>query len=167
MTPPAFSAVDLLVFDFDGVFTDNRVLVSQDGIESVFCWRSDGLGLVRVRSLGVQVLILSTETNPVVSARARKLGLDCRQGVGDKADTLRQVCEALRTPLERTLFVGNDINDIGAFKIAGIPVAVADAHPEVDPYVIYRTRALGGRGAVREVCDLVYHARIVGPGGPA
>jgi len=79
------SKVRLIFFDFDGVFTDNTVYVSQDGVETVRCWRSDGLGLTRLRKVGVQAFIISTETNPVVSARAHKLKLPCKQGVEDKA----------------------------------------------------------------------------------
>jgi 3-deoxy-D-manno-octulosonate 8-phosphate phosphatase (KDO 8-P phosphatase) len=72
--------VRLAVFDFDGVLTDNRVYVFEDGREAVACWRSDGFGLVRLQQTGVRVMVLSTEVNPVVSARCRKLKLDCVQG---------------------------------------------------------------------------------------
>ena len=152
-------AVRLIVFDFDGVFTDNTVYVTQEGIESVRCWRSDGLGLARLRTIGVHALIISTETNPVVSARAGKLKTPCLQGVEDKAAAILQTCQELGIALEHALFVGNDINDIPAFNSVGLPVAVADAHPDVYPHVVHRTERRGGFGAVREVCDLVFHAR--------
>lgn len=153
------AGVELVVFDFDGVFTDNTVYVSQEGGESVRCWRSDGLGLARLRDLGVPAFILSTERNPVVSARAEKLKLPCRQGVEDKAAAIMEICRELGAGPARTMFVGNDINDIPAFKVIGIPVAVADAYPEVDAHVVYRTRKAGGFGAVREVCDLIWLAK--------
>ena len=153
------AAVRLVAFDFDGVFTDNSVYVSQDGVESVRCWRSDGLGLSRLRGTGVQLLIISTEANPVVTARAQKLKLPCKQSVGDKAETILIACKELGIALENTMFVGNDINDIPVFNVVGLPVAVADAYPETYPHISYRTTKPGGYGAVREICDLIYNAK--------
>ena len=152
-------SVQLVVFDFDGVFTDNTVLVSQDGVESVRCWRSDGLGLARLESVGVPALILSTEANPVVTARAKKLKIGCIQAVEDKAAAITGLCADFGIALGDTMFVGNDINDIPAFRIVGHPVAVADAYDEVMPFVELQTRRAGGNGAVREVCDLIFAAR--------
>lgn len=153
------ATVRLIAFDFDGVFTDNTVYVSQDGVESVRCWRSDGLGLSRLHRVGVQTFIISTEDNPVVTARANKLKMACKQGVEDKAATILDVCRELEIEPTQTMFVGNDINDIPAFKSIGVPIAVADAYPEVSPHVLFRTEKPGGFGAVREICDLVFHAR--------
>ena len=153
------SAVRLIAFDFDGVFTDNAVFVTQDGVESVRCWRSDGLGLARLRSVGVQAFIISTETNSVVAARAEKLKLPCKLGVEDKAAGILATCRELQIDPQHTMFVGNDINDIPAFQSIGVPVGVADAYPEIYPYVLYRTQKPGGFGAVREICDLVFNAR--------
>jgi YrbI family 3-deoxy-D-manno-octulosonate 8-phosphate phosphatase len=155
-----FATVELIVFDFDGVFTDNTVAVTQDGVESVRCWRSDGLGLSRLREVGVKAFILSTEMNPVVTARANKLKMQCKQGVEDKAVAILDTCRELGIDPARTMFVGNDINDIPAFKSIGLAVAVADAYPEVMPHVLYRTEKPGGFGAVREVCDLVFYAKV-------
>jgi 3-deoxy-D-manno-octulosonate 8-phosphate phosphatase (KDO 8-P phosphatase) len=151
--------VQLIAFDFDGVFTDNTVYVSQDGMESVRCWRSDGLGLSRLRAAGVHAFIISTEVNPVVTARARKLDLLCRQGVDDKALAVRQACADFGVAPERTMFVGNDINDIPAFQVVGLPVGVADCHPDILPHVSFTTERPGGFGAVREVCDRVVAAK--------
>lgn len=156
------STVRLIAFDFDGVFTDNTVYVTQDGIESVRCWRSDGLGLARLRSIGVQAFIISTEANPVVAARAQKLKLPCKHGVEDKAASILATCQELRVDPKQTMFVGNDINDIPAFQSIGFPVGVADAYPEIYPYILYRTQKPGGFGAVREICDLVHNAKNVG-----
>lgn len=151
--------VRLVAFDFDGVFTDNTVYVTQDGIESVRCWRSDGIGLTRLRSTGVHTLILSTEINPVVSARAHKLKTPLKQGLEDKAVAILDTCRELGIEPEHAMFVGNDINDIPAFKAVGLPVAVGDSYPEIFPHVLYRTTKPGGYGAVREVCDLIFHAK--------
>jgi 3-deoxy-D-manno-octulosonate 8-phosphate phosphatase (KDO 8-P phosphatase) len=151
--------VRLVAFDFDGVFTDNTVYVNQDGIESVRCWRSDGLGLARLSTLGIQAVIISTEVNPVVSARALKLKLPFVQGVEDKAASILSICNELQIDPQQTMFVGNDINDIPAFQLVGIPVGVWDSYPDIYPYIIHRTSKPGGLGAVREVCDLVCNAR--------
>ena len=153
------ASVQLIVFDFDGVFTDNTVYVTQDGIESVRCWRSDGLGLSRLHKIGVRSFIISTEVNSVVKARANKLKMPCKQGVEDKAAAILDTCREMGIAPEHTMFVGNDINDIPAFESIGVPVAVADAYPEVDPHILFRTKKPGGFGAVREVCDLIYHAK--------
>ena len=153
------AAVRLVLFDFDGVFTDNAVWVTEDGVESVRCWRSDGLGLARLRVVGVHALIISTEKNPVVTARARKLALACKQGVADKALAVAESCRELEVEPAQTMFVGNDINDIPALKSVGFPVAVADAYPEVLAHVLYRTARPGGYGAVREICDLIFDAK--------
>lgn len=153
------ASVQLVAFDFDGVFTDNTVYVSQDGVESVRCWRSDGLGLSRLRSVGVKAFIISTEANPVVTARANKLKVPCKQAIEDKASAILKTCEELGIEPASTMFIGNDINDIPAFNAVGVPVAVADAHPETYPHVLYRTTKPGGFGAVREICDLIFNAK--------
>lgn len=153
------SEIELIVFDFDGVFTDNSVYVNEEGTESVRCWRSDGLGLERLRSIGVKLHIISTEINPVVSLRAKKLGLDCIQGSQNKASTIIDICRSYEVAQEKTMFVGNDINDIPAFQAVGISVAVADAYDEISSYVMLRTKKRGGMGAVREICDIVFEAK--------
>lgn len=144
----------LLVFDFDGVFTDNAVYVSEDGSETVRCSRSDGLGLSRLRTASrIELMVLSTEENPVVGARCRKLKLACVQGVPDKAARLAALASERGVPLARVAYVGNDINDAGCLRIAGLPIVVADALPEVRPLARLRTTVPGGHGAVREICD--------------
>lgn len=153
------SDIRLVAFDFDGVFTDNTVYVTQDGVESVRCWRSDGIGLTRLRSIGVQVLILSTEVNPVVAIRAKKLKTPCKQGIEDKAAAILEACREEGITINQAAFVGNDVNDIPAFKAVGLPIAVGDAYPEIFPHAIYRTVKSGGHGAVREICDLIFHAK--------
>lgn len=144
----------LIAFDFDGVFTDNRVWVSQDGTESVSCWRGDGLGLRKLDSLGIVSLIISTEVNPGVAARARKLGLRCFHGCEDKLGTLKEIAAESHLDLSEVAFVGNDINDLECLRSVGFPIVVRDAHPSVVPYGCYQTHVGGGRGAVREICDL-------------
>lgn len=153
-----------VVFDFDGVFTENRVLVDQNGTESVLCWRSDGLGLARLRDLGIKILIVSTELNPIVSVRAKKLMTQCIQGAGDKATVVAEWASSLGIALSQIAFVGNDINDIPAFKKVGLPIGVADSYDEITPFIRFRTNRPGGYGAVREVCDLIVKVRSDSPG---
>ena len=147
--------IKMMVFDFDGVFTDNRVIVSQDGTESVVCNRCDGIGLQAVRKMGVATLVISTEINPVVGARCKKLNLPCFQGCDDKVVVLKEQAAALDVTLDEVSFMGNDVNDAECLKIVGLPVCVADAHPDVADYALYTTRLPGGAGAVRELCDLI------------
>lgn len=159
MDKELLAQIELVAFDFDGVFTNNAVYVNQDGIETVRCTRSDGLGIARIIEKGVKVVIVSTEINPVVSSRAKKLKIDCYQAVKDKAIEILSICKEMNVPAEKTMFVGNDINDIPAFQVVGFPVCVYDSYPEILPYTIYKTAASGGRGAVREICDLIYFAK--------
>jgi len=147
--------VRLVAFDFDGVFTDNTVYVSQDGTEMVRCTRSDGLGVQALAALDIASVVISTETNPVVVARTRKLGIRCIQGCQDKRKALTDVLGELELTMEQTAFVGNDINDLDCLKAVGLPIVVADAHEDVVPHALYRTVTPGGHGAVREVCDLI------------
>ncbi len=156
--PKVLSSIKLIFFDFDGVFTDNFVYVSENGGESVKCWRSDGQGLNRVKSLGIKIYIISTEINPVVSVRAKKLNLDFYQGVENKSQTILKICQENHISPKNTIFVGNDINDISAFQTAGVAIGVADSHEEIYPYVDFLTKKNGGKGAVREICDLVFNA---------
>ena len=151
--------IKLAIFDFDGVFTDNKVLVSENGIESVTCCRSDGIGISRIAKIGVKSYVISTETNPVVEVRCKKLKISVIQGVNDKQEVIKNLCESLKLSPEECLFLGNDINDISALKFVGCPLAVADSYSEIEPYVIYKTKAKGGEGAVREICDLIYNCK--------
>lgn len=151
--------IKMMAFDFDGVFTDNRVIVSQDGFEAVVCNRSDGIGLQAVREMGIATLVISSEVNPVVSARCRKLNLPCFQGCDDKVGMLKEQAAGLGITLDEVSFVGNDINDLECLKIVGLPVCVADSHSDVAGYALYTTKLPGGAGAVRELCDLVVKAK--------
>lgn len=148
-------SLDLVVFDFDGVMTDNRVRIDQNGVESVIVNRADGLGVDRLRSLGVPMLILSTERSPVVAARGAKLGVEVVQDCPDKADELKNLCRDCGYDLDRVLFVGNDVNDLSALELVGYPVAPSDAHPAVLNLACIVTRAPGGAGVVRELADLI------------
>jgi 3-deoxy-D-manno-octulosonate 8-phosphate phosphatase (KDO 8-P phosphatase) len=153
--------VQIVAFDFDGVFTDNRVITSQDGTESVSCWRSDGIGISRLNKIGIKTVIISTETNPVVKIRAEKLKIQCYQAIEDKSAKILELCENYNISTKNTMFVGNDINDIPAFKSVGMPVGVQDCYLEIEPYILFKTNKPGGYGAVREICDLIYFAKTM------
>ena len=146
--------IRLVAFDFDGVFTDNTVYVFEDGREAVRCTRSDGIGLSKLRALDIATVIISTEPNPVVSARSRKLNIECIQNCQDKVEALDQVVKRLGLTFEQVAFVGNDINDLPCLTTVALPIVVGDAHPDVVSIGYYQTKHLGGHGAVREVCDL-------------
>lgn len=146
--------IRLIAFDFDGVFTDNMVFVFEDGSEAVRCCRGDGIGLQKLKGLGIETVIISTESNPVVSARAAKLKMRCFQNCEDKRKTLESIVKEAGIAMADVAFVGNDINDLACLTAVGLPIVVQDAHPDVIPLAAYRTSNLGGHGAVREVCDL-------------
>ena len=151
---PTAIDVDAVVTDFDGVHTDDRVLVAEDGSEFIVANRSDGMGVRLLREAGVPMLILSTEVNPVVSARARKLDVDVRHGLTDKASALVEWVEARGLDLERVAYLGNDVNDLACLDLVGWPIAVADAHPLVIAAARVVLTRRGGDGAVRELAEL-------------
>jgi YrbI family 3-deoxy-D-manno-octulosonate 8-phosphate phosphatase len=153
------SRVGLVALDFDGVLTDNRVWVDQTGTESVACHRGDGWGLRLLHEAGVPVVVISTEANPVVAARCRKLSVECVQGCEDKPAALKKHAESIGVSLDRTLFMGNDVNDLPCLSVVGLPAAVADAAPEVLAVARYVTVAGGGHGAVRELADWLLSGR--------
>ncbi|MEU3353269.1 acylneuraminate cytidylyltransferase [Streptomyces sp. NPDC037389] len=148
---PARGDVDAVVLDFDGTQTDDRVLIDADGRELVAVHRGDGLGVAALRRAGLAVLILSTETNPVVAARGRKLGVPVIHGSERKDVSLKQWCEEHGIDPQRVLYAGNDVNDLPCLGLVGWPVAVADAHGAVRAAARAVTVAPGGRGAVREI----------------
>jgi N-acylneuraminate cytidylyltransferase len=145
--------------DFDGVFTDNRVIVDQNGVESVCADRSDGLGFGLLKAqTPVECLIISKERNPVVAQRAAKLGIPVLQAVDDKATALKHAMRERNLAQEETIFVGNDVNDLPTLDIAGYFVAPADSHSEVLRRADLVLKNKGGRGALRELCDkLIAH----------
>jgi YrbI family 3-deoxy-D-manno-octulosonate 8-phosphate phosphatase len=153
------AALRFAVFDFDGVFTDNRVWTNERGEESVACWRGDALGLRRLDEVGVDYLILSTETNEAVSARARKIRAMCLQGIADKVPVLREQLAGRGVSFAETAYVGNDVNDAGCLELVGLPVVPVDAWPEVLPLARIVLTRRGGYGCVREFCDAVWQAK--------
>jgi N-acylneuraminate cytidylyltransferase len=154
---PMPQKVQLVICDFDGVITDNRVWVDQDGREMVAAYRSDSPRVKDLRERGIEVMIISSEPNPVVLARAKKMGVEAIHNVGfqDKGRVMREVLAQKNIPAENVIYIGNDINDLPCFEIAGWSVAVADAYPEVIRAADYVLKLPGGHGALRELCDLI------------
>lgn len=164
---PELARVRLLALDFDGVLTDNRVIVRETGEESVACHRGDGWGIARLREAGVDIIVISTETNGVVRARCAKLKLPCIDACDDKLAALRRAAAERGVDASRVAYVGNDVNDLPCLRWAGVPIVVADAEPEVRGAAALATSRPGGRGAVREVAEWILAARRAAVTEPA
>lgn len=152
---PNVDQVALLVYDFDGVMTDNKVMIDQDGRESVLVNRSDGLAVAEFRKLDVPQFILSTEANPVVLRRAEKLGIPCLNNCADKQAALQDHLQSHKIDSNKVVYCGNDINDLAVMETVGLPVAPADANWRIREIAKYVTRARGGEGVIRELYDLL------------
>jgi len=150
-----FSNIRALVTDFDGVHTDDCVWVDQNGVESVRCSRSDGMGIERLRKAGFPVLILSKETNAVVAKRADKLEIPVIQGEADKLSALEGWAAQNGIAITGICFVGNDVNDVEALEAAGLAVVPDDARKDAKSVADIILKSAGGHGAVREICDLL------------
>ena len=158
---PDWQSIHTIVFDFDGVFTDNKVWVDQDGRESVRCDRGDGLALDMLRQFVIQrdwrleFFILSKEKNPVVSSRARKLQASCVQGMSNKVDFLKSyLAENQKTP-QGLVYVGNDLNDLAAMRLSGFSIAPSDAHPLIRRQASLVLQQKGGEGFVRAFVEML------------
>ncbi len=151
--------IDAVVFDFDGVFTDNRVTINQHGEESAVASRGDGMGIGLLKKTGIPLLVLSKEPVPIVVHRCEKLGLECLHGVDDKLPMLTTWLSERGLDLANTVYMGNDINDLQCLAAVGCGVVPVDAHPDVLPVADLVLSHAGGHGAVRQLCDLVCHHR--------
>ncbi len=145
--------VDLICYDFDGVMTDNRVLVDETGREAVMVNRADGMAVAALRKLDIPQIILSTETNPVVAARARKLQIPVLQGLEEKGAVLTSYLAENGHDPAHTVFIGNDLNDLTAMRQVGLPIAPADAHPTIRSLAVFVTAARGGEGVIRDFLE--------------
>ena len=145
--------IDAFVFDFDGVLTNNIVHLDENGGEWVSCSRSDGLAFDALKKLNKSVYILSTEKNPVVTARAMKLKIPVLQGVTDKSLSLRELAKQENFNLQRVMYVGNDLNDFYAMKLCGFSLCPSDSHSKIIEISDATLKATGGNGAVREILE--------------
>ncbi|WP_418958715.1 cytidylyltransferase domain-containing protein [Streptomyces tritici] len=163
VTTPSLTDVDAVVLDFDGTQTDDRVLLDAEGHEFVAVHRGDGLGVAALRRAGVRLLILSTEQNAVVAARARKLRIPVLHGIDRKDRALKQWCDENGVDPQRVLYAGNDVNDLPCFRLVGWPVAVADAHDAVRAAARAVTTRRGGAGAIREIAGWLLGPELAAP----
>jgi YrbI family 3-deoxy-D-manno-octulosonate 8-phosphate phosphatase len=149
--------IKMIICDFDGVVTDNLVITDQDGKESVSASRSDSMHIKTLREKGIELMILSSEPNPVVMARAKKMSVDAIHNIGmqNKGLVMHELLEQKNIKAENVIFLGNDLNDLPCFEIAGWSVAVADAYPEVLRAADLVLTKTGGHGAIRELCEIV------------
>lgn len=154
---PMPGQIQLIVTDFDGVITDGRVWVDEEGREMVAASRSDSMRIRQLRERGIEVMILSSEVNPVVAARARKMGITAIQGVdlSGKGEALEMFLARAGMDPAAVVYLGNDFNDLPCFEVVGWSAAVADAYPEVQRAADLVLKTRGGYGALRELCDLI------------
>ena len=152
---PNWQSIHTIVFDFDGVFTDNKVWVDQHGKEAVRCDRGDGLAFDMLRRFVIQrnwkleYFILSKEKNPVVSSRASKLQFSCAQSVSNKVDYLKAYLAENQKTSQGLVYVGNDLNDLAAMRLSGFSIAPSDAHPLIQRQANLVLQQKGGVGFIR------------------
>jgi len=153
--------VDAFVFDFDGVLTNNQVHLDQHGTEWVSCSRSDGLAFDLLRKLNKPAYILSTEKNPVVSARANKLKITALQGVANKVTAIQQLAKEQDFDLAKICYIGNDLNDYRVMQQCGITACPADSHPIIKKLASINLKTQGGQGIVRELLEDVFNIDLI------
>ncbi len=162
--PPAVLAraaqIRVAAFDVDGTLTDGRLWYGEDGHEAKVFHAHDGLGLKRLQANGIAVALVTARISHPVALRAEELGIGhVYQGQGDKRACLRELLDALQLAPEQAAFTGDDLPDLPPMRLAGLAVAVANAHPWVAAAAHWQTAKSGGMGAAREVCDLILHAQ--------
>lgn len=161
---PRRNDIDLLIFDFDGVMTDNRVLVFDDGKEAVVCNRGDGLGIDMLRAAGLAMVIVSTEKNPVVEARAKKLRMPVHYGVADKQPLVRDLIAAENQDPARVAYVGNDLNDLGAMEEVGWRLCPQDSVQRIRESCDWIIPVDGGMGVIRHLAEMLLADALVTEG---
>ena len=153
--------IDALIFDFDGVLTDNRVHLDQNGNEFVSCNRSDGLAFIILEKIKKPTFIISTEKNNVVAARAKKLKTPVLFGIKNKSKALKKLSIKKTFNLDRTLYVGNDLNDYEAMKLCGYSACPSDSHKSIKKISTFKLDAKGGSGVVRELIEDIMSLNLI------
>jgi len=153
--------IEALIFDFDGVMTDNLVYVDQNGKESVRCSRADGLAFDALRKLNKPCFIISTEKNPTVTMRANKLKIPLIQGVVNKAEVIKGLASSHNFKLKNILYVGNDLNDYYVMKICGYSACPADSHFRIKEVSDITIKKNGGDGVVRSLLEDVLNLDLI------
>jgi N-acylneuraminate cytidylyltransferase len=147
--------IKAIVFDFDGVMTDDQVYITETGEEMVMASRSDGMGISALKNAGLKLLILSKERNPVVARRAEKLQIEVIQACDNKLEALTEWLSKNKLPLSQCAYVGNDINDLQCMQAVKLAIAPIDAHPQATQAAHWRLTRAGGKGAIRELSDAI------------
>ncbi len=147
--------IRLALYDFDGVMTDNKVMIDENGFESVIVNRSDGLAVKLINELNVKQIIISSESNKVVNKRAQKLGIECKQNVENKASAVEKLSKDLSIMKDEIAFIGNDLNDFEAMKIVGFPLCPSDASQEIKDISKEILPSKGGSGVIRDFYDFL------------
>lgn len=153
--------IKLLIYDCDGVLTDNKVIVDENGNESVSFNRSDGLAINHIKKLGLSQLVLSGEVNPVVTKRCEKLKIEAITGSDNKEMTMREYCEKRNISIKDVMFIGNDLNDLGPMHIAGYCGCPSDAEDEIKEISQWISTRKGGDGVIRELLRVITNARKI------
>ncbi|MBI88604.1 MAG: haloacid dehalogenase [Candidatus Marinimicrobia bacterium] len=149
------NTLDLIVYDFDGVMTNDYAYIDNKGNEFVQVSRKDGLGVSLIKKLGIKQIIMSSEHNKVVTSRAEKLNIKCIQGIKNKKDTLSKYCVENNFDLEKVGFIGNDLNDLEAMSVVGKSFCPADANKKIKDVANFVMNTNGGNGVIRELYDLI------------
>ena len=150
--------VELVVFDFDGVMTDDIVYVNQAGVEMVAANRRDGMGISLMHKAGIKMIVMSSEKNLVVKERCKKLNLPVIQGIEEKSSILQNYLDEKNIDNNNVIYIGNDVNDLPCFPIVGCAFVPSDAHPSALRQADIVLQHKGGNGAVREICDLILNS---------
>ena len=153
--------VDVIIFDFDGVLTDNFVYLNDSGEESIKCSRSDGLAFDVLRKLSKFVFILSTEKNKVVSERAKKLKVEVIQSIDNKLEAINFIMKQSNSTLDRTLYIGNDLNDYNIMKLCGHTACPSDSHELIKDISKFVLNSRGGDGVAREIIEDVFGLNLL------
>ena len=153
--------VDAFVFDFDGVLTNNLVHLNQDGKEWVSCSRADGLAFDLLRKLNKPAYILSTEKNPVVSARAKKLRVPVLQGIDNKVDAVKDLVYREGFELQKIFYIGNDLNDYRVMQLCGYSACPADSHSKIKQIATFVLSTKGGNGIARELLEDIIKLNLI------
>ncbi|MEK7536884.1 MAG: HAD hydrolase family protein [Patescibacteria group bacterium] len=153
--------IKLFALDFDGVFTDAKVYLNQDGIETVVCSRRDSLGMNLLKKEGIKFVVISMESSPVVAKRCEKLKIEMLYSPDDKLSSFKSLIKRERMNIEEVAYMGDDLNDLDCLKYAGVAFTVKDGASECLKIADYATKRQGGDHALREVCDLILGARKV------
>tara|TARA_B100001142_G_C13938867_1_gene502376 strand:- start:27 stop:533 length:507 start_codon:yes stop_codon:yes gene_type:complete len=153
--------IEIIIFDFDGVLTNNKVYLNDKGEEFVSCNRSDGLAFNALKKMNTRVIIVSSEKNEVVTARGTKLGIEVFQGIGEKLNFIENLAESERFDLEKVLYIGNDLNDFKIMERVRFTACPADSHPEIKKISGNILNTNGGNGVAREIVEVLLELDII------